>query len=324
MPHYKIPFEKMHGTAVKFSPFIPNRLAVALTQSYASVGPGALLILNSTERVHQERLYNWHDALLDTCWSKDNPHQVLTSSGDGSLQLWDLLTSEATPIQVFKEHTAEVYAIDWATINQNPQMLSGGWDGRVKLWDLTRKHSLITFEHSIDNNNGVSRDTLMIFDVSFSGAHKSLFSSVGTDNFIRVWSLNEPTPVTLIKSKGSEILACDWVEKDENLLGIGSSNGNIYIYDLRYAEKEYAVLKSGVESAVRKIKFSPFEASVLASVGYDSVTRVWDYNDPEAPLSAVCQHEDCVCGVDWDPFNAGMIADCGWDSVISVFDVKKG
>lgn len=326
MPHYKIPIDKMHGYAVKFSPFIPNRLAVAAAQLYTSIGPGALFILNCTdnEHVYQERCYNWRDALLDTVWSKDNLHQVLTSSGDGSLQLWDTSSEISTPVQVFKEHTGEVYSIDWETINQNPQILSGGWDGKVKLWDPTRKNSLITFEHSIDNNNSVSRDTLMIFDVSFSGGHKSLFSSVGTDNYLRIWSLNEPEPVSLIKSSANEILTCDWVEKSEHMLGIGASNGSISIYDLRHSKKEVAVLKSGTESAVRRIKFSSFENSVLASGGYDSVTRVWDLNYPNVPLNAICQHGDCVFGVDWDPFNAGTIADCGWDSIISVFSVKKG
>lgn len=322
MPHYKIPADQMHGYAVKYSPFIPNRLAVAASQPFGGVGKGALFILNCTndERLFQERTFKWDDSLLNVVWSKNNENQVLTCSGDGTLQLWN--TNEENPIQVFKEHSAEVYAVDWATINENPQMLSGGWDGKVKLWDPTRKNSLMTFEHTIDTKWQVSRDSLMIFDVSFSGGYNSLFSSVGSDNVLRIWNLNERTPVTLIKTKSNEILSCDWVEKSENILGIAASNGNAYIYDLRHAKKEVSVLKSGNDAAIRKIKFSSFSSSVLATVGYDSVTRIWDYNNPREPLEAICQHSDCVCGIDWDPFNVGKAADCGWDSIINVFTVK--
>lgn len=315
----------MHGYAVKFSSFVPNQLAIAATQMYGSMGPGALFILNCSDinNIVHEQFFHWNDGLLNTIWSKNNSQHILTSSGDGSLQLWDISSKGKTPIEIYKEHTAEVYAIDWATVNQNPQMLSGAWDGKVKLWDPNRKTSLTTFEHSIDNNNLVSRDTLMIFDVSFSGGNNHLFSSVGTDSFVRIWSLNEPDPLMQIKSPGDEILTCDWPEKSECIVGVGCSNGNVVIYDIRNTEKELALLKSESGSAIRKIKFSPYKTSVLASVSYDSLTSIWDFTCPKDPCFALCQNEDCVCGIDWDPFNKNRVATCGWDSNISIFNIGE-
>uniref|UniRef100_A0A336KR32 Peroxin-7 n=1 Tax=Culicoides sonorensis TaxID=179676 RepID=A0A336KR32_CULSO len=329
MPHYKLPLENMHGYAIKFSPFTRNRLAVALSQPYAQIGTGALLILNYTDNDHlttEKQTFTWHDSLLNICWSKDDPNHILTSSGDGSLQLWDT-NDRNLPIQVFKEHGAEVYAIDWTTINQNPQMLSGGWDGKIKLWDPKRKNSIITFDHTMKNNenyNLISENNPMIFDVSFSGGHANLFSSVGNDNCLKIWNLNQLDPVIVVQPKTEgEILTCDWVEKCDNIIGIGASNGMISVYDLRNSQKKLVELKTGNELAVRKIKFSPWNSTVLASVGYDSITRVWDYNNPKEPLNAICQHKDCVFGVDWDPFEEKRLVDCGWDSIMSVFDVKK-
>ncbi|XP_063698214.1 peroxisomal targeting signal 2 receptor [Culicoides brevitarsis] len=304
MPHFKIPADQ-HGSAVKFSPFHRNRLAVSASQPFGGLGAGALFILNCTDDLFQEQKFQWQDALFDVVWSKNNENQVLTSSGDGSLQLWDL-TENGGAIQVFKEHSAEVYSVDWATINQNPQMLSGGWDGKVKLWDPTRKNSIMTFEHGVDSKC----------------EHNSLFSSVGSDHLLRIWNLHEKQPISVIKTKGNEILCCDWVEKSENIVGIGTDNGNSYIFDLRHAKKEVACLKSGGETAIRGMKFSPHETSIVATVGYDSITRIWDFNNPKEPLEAICQHMDCVCGVDWDPFNAQRMADCGWDSIINVFNVN--
>lgn len=40
-------------------------------------------------------------------WSENNEHVLITSSGDGSLQIWDTAKTKG-PLQVYKEHTQEV------------------------------------------------------------------------------------------------------------------------------------------------------------------------------------------------------------------------
>jgi WD40 repeat protein len=42
-----------------------------------------------------------------------------------SAQLWDLKTNKL--LREWKEHTAEVYAVDWNLVNKE-QLLSGAWD----------------------------------------------------------------------------------------------------------------------------------------------------------------------------------------------------
>jgi len=41
------------------------------------------------------------------------------------VQLWDLKTNKL--LREWKEHTAEVYAVDWNLVNKE-QLLSGAWD----------------------------------------------------------------------------------------------------------------------------------------------------------------------------------------------------
>lgn len=335
---FKIPNDNMHGCSIKFSTFTSNQLVVATSQLYGHKGNGALYILNFVEndKILLEKEFTWSDALLDVCWSKNCSNQLLTGSGDGSLQLWDLTFQK--PIQIYKEHHAEVTSIDWATINQNPQLLSGSWDGTVKLWDPARNESLATFHHQIYGKN---KDTCLIFSVSFSGGDKNLFASVGTDGYLKIWNSNDMNVVTNFQTHNTEVLTCDWVKDSDHLIGTGGADGSIKIFDLRNYTEAISVLKTHDGSALRKIKFSPHASTVLASVGYDSVTRysffvgntlnvkvknifyfrIWDYTHETEPLHAICHHKDCVCGIDWDSFNEDRLGDCGWDNVVNVFNV---
>lgn len=51
--------------------------------------------------------FDWNDGLFDVTWSENNEHVLITSSGDGSLQIWDIAKPKG-PLQVYKEHTQEV------------------------------------------------------------------------------------------------------------------------------------------------------------------------------------------------------------------------
>uniref|UniRef100_A0A8D0HET5 Peroxin-7 n=1 Tax=Sphenodon punctatus TaxID=8508 RepID=A0A8D0HET5_SPHPU len=99
----------LHGYAVEFSPYLPGRLACAASQYYSIAGCGTLVLLEQNDAgVHLLRSFDWNDGLFDVTWSENNEHLLITSSGDGALQIWD--TAKPTgPLQVYKEHTQEVY-----------------------------------------------------------------------------------------------------------------------------------------------------------------------------------------------------------------------
>ncbi|KAB0407283.1 hypothetical protein E2I00_000138, partial [Balaenoptera physalus] len=88
--------------------------------------------------------FDWNDGLFDVTWSENNEHILVTCSGDGSLQLWDTARA-AGPLQVYKEHTQEVYSVDWSQTRCEQLVVSGSWDQTIKLWDPTVGKSLCTF-----------------------------------------------------------------------------------------------------------------------------------------------------------------------------------
>lgn len=103
----------LHGYSVQFSPFHDGLLAVVSGQHYGIAGAGELLVYERRGPDHWGVLHrrDWPDGLFDCCWSEAHEHQVVTASGDGSIQLWDLGLPEGVngPLRVFKEHEQEVY-----------------------------------------------------------------------------------------------------------------------------------------------------------------------------------------------------------------------
>ncbi|XP_010283528.1 PREDICTED: peroxisomal biogenesis factor 7, partial [Phaethon lepturus] len=109
-------------------------------------GCGTLAVLEQNEAgIVLLRSFDWNDGLFDVTWSENNEHVLITSSGDGSLQIWDTAKTKG-PLQVYKEHTQEAYSVDWSQTRGEQLVVSGSWDQTAKLWDPAVGKSLCTFK----------------------------------------------------------------------------------------------------------------------------------------------------------------------------------
>lgn len=115
--------------------------------------------------VESHRL-EWSDGLFDLTWSEQHENHIMTASGDGSLQLWDLgvslfsrrqwrlalprcdsslvccrrcrnqvLDRVRGPIRHYTGHKKECVSVQWSQTRGESLVLSGSWDGSVNLWD---------------------------------------------------------------------------------------------------------------------------------------------------------------------------------------------
>lgn len=94
-----------HGYSVRFSPFNPDRLVVATSQYFGLAGGGTLFILDLSPEgsLTESQSYQWSDGLFDVVWSETDASIVVSASGDGGLQLWNIMNPGATPC-TFWEH----------------------------------------------------------------------------------------------------------------------------------------------------------------------------------------------------------------------------
>lgn len=122
----------------------------------------------------------------------------------------------------------------------------------------------------------------------------------------------------LKKTKIFQVLTVDWSRHDQNLIATGGSDGLIKGWDLRNFRDPLFELY-GCSYAVRRLQFSPFAASTLASVSYDFTTRIWDFNQGPEAQETITQHSEFNYGLDWNQLRTNQLADCGWDSLVHVF-----
>lgn len=268
-----------HGYAVRFSKFSADRLVVATSQYYGLAGAGTLYVLDLTEDEEnfvETKKFNWSDGLFDVVCSEKDPNIVISVSGDGTLQLWNLKSmNDDSPLanlpqMIYKEHRKEVYSIDWVSVRSDNFILSASWDCSIKVWDPNCTTSLCTY----------SGHSKLVYNAMFSPLIPNTFASVSADGYLKIWNMfNKDRPIASLKSHDGEILTCDWCKFDQNILATGSSDGLIRGYDIRHFGVPMFELK-GCDYAVRKIQFSPFDISTIASVGYDFYTRFEIFFNP--------------------------------------------
>ena len=71
---------------------------------------------------------------------------------------------------------------------------------------------------------------------------------------------------------------------------------------------------------MRRVKFSPYHANILASASYDMSTIVWDCN-LQTPMNKFDHHSEFVVGVDFNMFREGYFGTASWDKSVGVMKI---
>jgi peroxin-7 len=129
---------QLSNMSCKWSPFEETKLAVASAENYGMLGKGAVTVLNVDPMgIQAVKVFNTPDACMDVCFNEGNGNQILSSSGDGTLSLWDLtLPDNSPPVQMVKAHEAEVNSVAWNHINAKT-IVTASNDMKVNVWDAT-------------------------------------------------------------------------------------------------------------------------------------------------------------------------------------------
>ncbi|KAL2889681.1 Peroxisomal targeting signal 2 receptor [Ceratocystis lukuohia] len=321
--------------AVRYSPYIDSRVAVASSANFGIVGNGKLFILGLGPRgIALERAFDTNDAQYDLAFSEINENQLIVACGDGSIKLFDT-TAGDFPIMRFNEHNREALSVAWNPVTRD-SFASSSWDGTVKLWSPTRNFALRTLPTGS-----------CTYGVSFCPSNPSIISAVSSDSNLRIFDLRTPvsakyhlTAMIPIMSKPpgepqapSEVLCHDWNKYDHNVIATGNSDSYVRTQDIRNPSGGALSLMKGHGYAVRRLTWSPHVSDVLISASYDMTVRLW--NDASKmggmpvpgqmgrQLGLMNRHSEFVTGVDWCLFGAGgWVASAGWDERVLLWDAN--
>jgi peroxin-7 len=248
--------------------------------------------------------YDTQDGLFDVSWSEIHQNQLVTSSGDGTIQLWDV-TLPDFPVQKWKEHSKEVFSVSWNLITKDV-FLSSSWDLSIKLWSPERRQSIQTWQEH----------TGCVYTASFSPHAPELFASASGDHTVKVWDIRTPGSIQTVHAHGNEVLTLDWNKYRQHHIVTGSVDTTVRLFDLRMSQAPIEELR-GHEFAVRRVKCSPHDGNIVASVSYDMTVRLWDLQ-ARRQIFRNDEHSEFVTGIDFSLFIPGRIATCGWDEKVLI------
>lgn len=303
--------------AVRFSPFEEGKFAVATSQYFGIIGNGQLLVCSgagTAAPLGEMRRYLTADGIFDVAWNELNENQVVTSSADGSVKLWDLHSPDAFPIARCSEHAQECVSVDWNLVDKRT-FLTASWDHTVKLWDPAVARSVATY----------TDHTFCAYAAMWSPQSATVFATASGDRSIKLFDTKAPSAVqSIAPAHGDEILCLDWNKYHDNVLATGSVDKTINLWDLRRPDGPTASLMAH-GMAVKRLKWSPHNENVLASASYDMSVCLWDIGSGSyAPVQKADHHTEFVCGLDFHLFQPGLIASAAWDRSVCMWHIGAG
>ncbi|KAG2234459.1 raptor N-terminal caspase like domain-containing protein [Thamnidium elegans] len=121
-----------------------------------------------------------------------NGNIIIAGFGDGSISVYDRrLGPEEALVKKWEEHKAWVTGVHLQR-EGNRELISGGFEGDVKIWDIRESQSLRTISAHTHNE----MTALAVHD------HSQVIASAGDDQIIKVWNMDGHRLSTIRPSSG--------------------------------------------------------------------------------------------------------------------------
>jgi WD40 repeat protein/serine/threonine protein kinase len=220
------------------------------------------------------------------------------------------LTPSLTPpggplIRTFKGHTSWVHAV--ALTSDGRFVISGSWDGTLRIWELRSGESLRTLEGHTDWVNAVAVIP-----------YRARAISASSDRTLRVWDLESGQPLYTLKGHAERVNAVA-VTPDGARAISASSDRTLRVWDLENGQL-LRTLKGHLD-VVNAVAVTP-DGHGAVSASSDHTLRVWDLESGQ--LARTLQvHVDWVNAVVTTPDGRRAISGSG-DNTLRVWDLESG
>ncbi len=207
--------------------------------------------------------------------------------------------------RVLRGHKDQVLSL--ALSARGERLVSGGWDGEVRLWDLRRGAGRAMA--------GAHRGG--VWDVAISPDGRTVASS-GADRVIRVWDAASGEALRVLEGHAGAVHGVAFSPDGKHLASAGKDRV-ARLWDLG-TWKVRRVLR-GHEGPVWEVAYSP-DGKRLATGSRDRTVRTWDASTGKA-LRVLRGHTGSVWGVAFSPDGA-RLATGGSDRAARLWDVASG
>lgn len=255
-----------------------------------------------SDKVDPETLIEYQKKnILALAFSPDGQH-LAYGCDDGKIRIIENL--DKSKISDIGDVRAGIF--DVAFNLEGTKLASGGADGSVLLWDLTKQSSISTL--LFKNKSRIktlifSPDDRMLFvgNEDDGGIHQFLFN-----NQTQKYDLlqKKPTHQSSVNSLAISITG-------DTLASCGS-DATVKLWRVKYPEKLFELIKTlyGHEGPVNSVAFSP-KSKLLASGSSDRTVRLWDLQNLNNNPIVLGRHDRWVLSVAFNSSGDTLIAGTG-------------
>ena len=203
-------------------------------------------------------------------------------------------------------HQGVIFSIAFSSDGKT--IVSGGYDGTVRLWDLE------TAKPIGEPMKGHER---VVVSVAISPDGKTIVSG-GSDGTVRLWDRETAKPIGAPMKGHERMVFSVAISPDGKTIVSGGSDGTMRLWDRETAKPIGAPMK-GDERILFSVAISP-DGKTIVSGGYDGV-RLWDLKTAKPIGEPMKGHSGSVFSVAISP-DGKTIVSAGSDGTVRLWDLK--
>ncbi len=242
-------------------------------------------------------------ALISAMSYASTGNLLAIGGADSTVHLLEL--NRAGQSKLIGKHRGLVRSLAFSPDGQ--RLASSGTDQRIQIWAMGKDGSKpLVLGNTATHTTGLA----------FRPGSGELVAG-GSDGILRLWSLPNTQPQTLPGSAGG--IQCLAFGSDGNLLAIGSTTGNVYLWDFRNVNQPVLMDSMQFSATPRVLAFSPDHA--LLAVGCkDGITRLMQLSSKE--IHTLAGHQKRINTLAFSPDGA-LLATGSSDKTIRLWHIRE-